>query len=304
MHLFLGFALAATLLLAQEITTYSSSSGRVVTESRTKSSLQRTELTQSINGRQVPLEQIEERLLKEDAAGRTVERIVHRFDPNGKPSPPEKTVIEEQKRPDGATIRSSTYRSDLNGNLQLSERSVTETRKSASGLSSEIAVERPTPNGGLETVEKTTVVQAGTPENYQESATTLRKGASGFYPALKVVTNHTGKAGQTTENSAQYEVGSSGSLELHSQTVLRVEKRPDGSESREQDVFDKSVPGTIDAPGAKLRLKEREYVERRPGSGGSVTETVSVRRPSVSDPNVLGPPRIVSETVCRGNCKP
>jgi hypothetical protein len=35
-----------------------------------------------------------------------------------------------------------------------------------------------------------------------------------------------------------------------------------------------------------------------------MVETVSVRRPTVSDPGTLGPPRQLSQTVCKGDCKP
>jgi hypothetical protein len=35
-----------------------------------------------------------------------------------------------------------------------------------------------------------------------------------------------------------------------------------------------------------------------------VVETVSVRRPSVSDPNRLGDLQKVSETLCQGKCQP
>src|SRR5450432_2301756 len=78
--------------------------GPEVTQTKSKSGMERTEKIQSINGRTVP-----------------VERIVRRFDQTGNPSPPEKTVIEEQKQPAGATVRVTTYRGDLNGNMTLAQ---------------------------------------------------------------------------------------------------------------------------------------------------------------------------------------
>src|SRR5438270_6148088 len=73
--------------------------GPEITETKTKTSYERTERLQSINGRLVPLERIEERIIRDDSSGRVLERIVYRFDPDGRPSPPEKSLIEEQKGP-------------------------------------------------------------------------------------------------------------------------------------------------------------------------------------------------------------
>jgi hypothetical protein len=53
-----------------------------------------------------------------------------------------------------------------------------------------------------------------------------------------------------------------------------------------------------------LKLQEQQIIERKPGSGQTLVETITVRRPSVSDPKTLGPARQLSETVCKGNCKP
>ena len=69
------------------------------------------------------------------------------------------------------------------------------------------------------------------------------------------------------------------------------------------DLYGKALPGTVDSPDAKLQLKEHEVIERKPAPGGAVRETVAVRRPTISDPNTLGPEKVISETVCRGKCQ-
>ena len=66
-------------------------------------------------------------------------------------------------------------------------------------------------------------------------------------------------------------------------------------------LFGRNVPGTVD-PDGKLKLYEQQVIEQKTGPGNSVVETVSVRRPTVSDPNTLGPSRQISETVCKGKC--
>ena len=45
-------------------------------------------------------------------------------------------------------------------------------------------------------------------------------------------------------------------------------------------------------------------IDSQAGPGNSVVQTLSVRRPTVSDPGVLGPVRQLSQTVCKGDCKP
>src|SRR5258708_22172228 len=91
--------------------------------------VEKTELLRSINGREVPLEQVEQKVLREDSSGRTVEKIRRRFDGTGRLSSTEREVTEEQRRSDGSgTSRSVVYRNDVNGNSVEAERRVTETR--------------------------------------------------------------------------------------------------------------------------------------------------------------------------------
>jgi hypothetical protein len=304
--------LVATVLLGQDrssSTAYTTDlngnrvAGPSTSETKSKSGVERTERLESINGRLVPREQVEERVLRDDASGKTVERIVRRFDANGQAGPPEKTLIEEQKSGENTTIRTTTYRGDLNGNLQLAERSLTEKRKSGSLETTETSIDRPTVNGTFETVEKRSVAKtAASGGGYEEMATIFRRGGSGMYVAQKLVTSHSENNGEKTDNVAEYEVGSSGSLVLHGQTVTRSAKRPDGSEVAEVDEYGSNVPGTVGSAGSGLKLQERQYVEKKKGEGGTV-ETVSVQRPSVSDPGKLGPPKVIAEKVCRGKCE-
>ena len=99
--------------------------GPTISQTKSANSSQTVVTTQSINGRSVPMEQVEERVLRNDASGKLTERIVQRYDPQGNPLPPARETIEEQKRPDGSsTIQSTTYRTDINGNMQIVEKSV------------------------------------------------------------------------------------------------------------------------------------------------------------------------------------
>src|SRR5580658_10803384 len=116
--------------------------GPTISQTKSANGSQTVVTTQSINGRTVPMEQVEERVLRNDASGKLTERIIRRYDPQGNPLPPARETIEEEKRPDGSsTIQSTTYRTDINGNMQVTERSVTDTHKNSSGETSETVVQ-------------------------------------------------------------------------------------------------------------------------------------------------------------------
>ncbi len=278
--------------------------GPAISRSRSANGSETTVTTQSINGRTVPLEQVEERVLRNDSSGKVTERITRRYDPQGNPLPPSRQVIEEQKRPDGgSTIQSTTYTTDINGNTQVAEKSVTDTQKSGSGETSETVVQRPTVNG-LETVEKQSTVISNQANGYASDSTTYRRNGNGeFYAAARKTTERKVQGSEESENTAEYERDSSGDLALHGQTVTKTVTRPDGSKDSVVDIYSRDVPGTVTSNGLGLKLQEQQMVQSAPGPGNTMVETLSVRRPTVSDPGTLGPARQLSQTVCKGDCK-
>jgi len=234
-----------------------------------------------------------------------VETLVRTYDQAGNPTQPVKQVLDERKQPDGSsTTQIATYRADLNGKMQLLQKSVTEIRKSGSSETSETLLQRPSVNGSLETVEKQSTVKSNqSGGNYQkETITYQRDGNGNFALTVKQVIDHSQDGGVATENAARYEV-IDGRLQLYSQTVSKVVTRPDGSKDAEVSLFAPNTLGTVDTGGSqKLKLREQQIIEKRPGPGGTVVETVSVRRPSLSDQTVLGPTKQISETICKGKC--
>ncbi len=279
--------------------------GPSISQNKSGNESQTTVTTQSINGRTVPMERVEERVLRNDSSGKVTERIVRKYDPQGNPLPPVRQTIERQKRPDGSsTLQTTTYATDINGNTQITEKSVTETQKNGSGQTSETVVQRPTVNG-FETVEKQSQAVSKQGKNYQAESTTYRRdGNGGFYPAVRQSTEHTVQGAETSDSSADYERGADGQLQLHGQTVTKTVTRPDGSEDAVVDIYSRNVPGTVSGNEAGLKLQEQQVIERAPGPGNTMVQTVSVRRPTVSDPGLLGPARQISQTVCKGDCKP
>lgn len=278
--------------------------GPVISHTKSASGSVTTETRQSINGRSVPLERVEERVLRDDASGRVVERLIQRYDPQGNPTPPVKETIEEQKHADGsATTQSTTYRGDINGSMQVIEKTITDSHPSGSGESSETVVQRPTANG-LSTVEKRDEVVVKQGKGYQSEATTYRDdGNGGFYAAVRQTTEHTEQNGQSSDSSAEYESTANGQLQLHSQTVTETVTRPDGSKDAVVNIYGRNVPGTVSSGDAGLKLEEQQVIETTPGPNNTMVQTLSVRRPTVSDPQTLGPARQLSQTVCQGDCK-
>jgi hypothetical protein len=297
--------LAALTCYAQAVITRTEV-GVAVTTDQVVGKNQRTEVSRSINGQIVPMEKVDERVVREDANGKTVERLITRYDPTGNAVTPMKEIIDEQKQAGGASTTTRTlYSGDINGHLKLQERSVTQAQKSSASENSETVVERPNINGGMEATSRRSVEKViGAPGTYQESSTTYRPdGNGGFVPTRKVSKNVTEAKGQVTENAAEYEINALGGLSLHSQTVRNVVKRPDGSEGIEVQVFGKAVPGiasTLDS--SQLKMTEQQHIERRKTGSDTVVETVEVQRPTIADPGHLGPPHQISETICKGKC--
>jgi hypothetical protein len=263
-----------------------------------------TEKTQSLNGRTVPLERTEQRVLRDDGHTRVVEKYIRRYDPNGNLAGSEKVLIEEEKRADGASsTRTTVYRGDVNGNMALSERSRSESRKQGDRVNTAETVERPSINGSLEVAEKRDVAVQKTPEGELTNTQVFRRGENGgFIEASQQVSERKDSKAGSVENVTTYESASTGKLALVGQTVRKTVKGANGSETVEVDIYTRDVPGLAsDAVNPAPRLREQQIIERR-ASGGQQIETVDVRRPTIADPNRLGPARRISKTVCQGKC--
>jgi hypothetical protein len=258
----------------------------------------------NINGGLAPLEKVQERVIRDDPAGRVVERIIQRHDQTGKPGLSEKVQIEERRNPDGSlSVVSTIYRGDLNGRMQLAERSTTESRKTGNTTNANTTIERPTLNGSMETVEKKVLVSTESPAGVQEEVTTLRKDQAGrFSTAYREVTQETVENGHKVTNTREYEPGMTmGRLEFRQQTVTRAAPNPDGTQSREVDIY-RRLWGRADSSDQPPQLMEQQLIEQRKTPDGLV-ESISVRRPTISEPNRLGPAQKIAEKVCTGPCK-
>ncbi len=233
--------LAGSLAIAQSTTsTYIPDiNGGSVQASTVLSNAERTEINRSINGRQVPLEQTEERVLSQDANGTVTEKITRKYDPTGQLMSTERVVTDAQKLAGGASkVQATTFRSDINGQMQQAQRTTTETRKEGAVTYADTVVERPTLDDSFQSVEKRSAVTEVADGTSHEQETVYRRSENGdYYEALRQVTDERKAAGQTTTQNAYYEPDATGALRLSRQSVSTATQHPDGSEDIETNLL-------------------------------------------------------------------
>jgi hypothetical protein len=257
---------------------------------------------QNLNGGLSPIEKVEERVLREDAAGRVIERIIRPYDANGQAGSPQKVQIEERKRPDGSkSIETQVYYGNISGGFSLAEKTTSVARTAGNVETIETQVARPTVNGSVELVErKQARIEVGD-KTKQELLTVERRDANGnFLPALREVKQTQQQNGKTIETVTEYIAGSSGQLQLNGQSVAETQRRTDGTEIRQVTIFGMSSPGRPNSDRPQLR--EQQIIEKRTANGQTI-ESLSIRRPAVDNPANLGPAQRISEKVCTGACK-
>ena len=150
---------------------------------------------------------------------------------------------------------------------------------------------------------KRTASSTGTDSRQQSSETVYRlSNNGGLYEALRQVSVSTKQGDRSTADTAYYEPGVTGALVLARQSVSTTVKGSDGRETTEVNLYARAADGRVQENDAPQQIKEQQIIERRKGPDGSVTETLSVRRPSVSDPKQLGGVQRISETLCKGKC--
>lgn len=267
--------------------------------SQSPGSADKIEMVRSVNGRSVPVESVEDKVVSESGGVKVIERVVKRYDANGRPGPSERVHIEERKNADGSVnTATSVMRADLNGNYSLAERTVTDSQKSGDTTSSNTVVQRPTLNGSLEVVERKELVKRETADgSVSQTSSVLRPDANGrFGETAKQVLEKSVSGGRTVENVATYEAGAGG-MQLVRQTVSKEVK---GSNQKEVDVFEAALAGRVG--DSKPQLREQQIIEKTATANGAV-ESISVRRPLASDPNRLGNAQKVEEIICTGKCK-
>jgi hypothetical protein len=264
-----------------------------------------TDLRQSINGREVPISQTEEKVLSKSGNTTVTERIVRHYGANGQIVQTDRIVTEATNTGDGgSTVHSTTYRSDISGNMAEAERKTVETRKMGAGTVTETAIEKKDLSGSFSVAEKRTLTSEPTSDGKRENETVMLRDANGsLYEAQRSSTVETKSGNQVVDNTAIYEPGVNGNLSLTRQSITKTTSNPDGSSSEEVEIYGRASDGRAHDSADPPALTEKRITERQKSAGGAIVETQSVQLPSVSDPGRLDAARKVGETICRGECE-
>jgi hypothetical protein len=263
----------------------------------------KTELSDSMNGRKVPREVTETRVISEGPSGKVVETVTRKFDPTGQPGGVVKTVSEEQTHGNATTIRATTYVSDVNGRLQEGERRTVESVKQGTTTSSDVTIARPGPTGSFDTVEKRKVVSVADKDSVHEDETVYRPAQNaGLVPAEREVRDTKKETGGASQTTQVYRPDYTGRMELMTQEVAKTTEKPDGTTVIEKNVYGRATDGVDVTADTAQRVRAQEIIVRTKGAGDAVVETTTLRQTTPGDPTRLGEPRKVSETVCTGKC--
>lgn len=278
--------------------------GRSATEVATPESSRQTVKIRSVNGRNVPVETVEERVLREGPEGKVVETLIRRFDQNGQPTQRER-VQREERREGARTVTTTTvWREDLNGNYAIAERTRTEAATSGETTRARTIIERPTLDGAVAAVERRVETETRRDGRSSRDVDIYRRDQGGsFRPAARESAEIVEQNGRRVETATRYNTANdTGRMQFAGQTVTETIRREDGLGSTVISVFGAASPGRPIESGRKPHLREQVLIERRPGLQGSLIETTMVRRTSLSDATKLEEPQLVSETVCTGDC--
>jgi hypothetical protein len=264
-----------------------------------------TDLRQSINGREVPLEQVQTKVLSQSGNTTVTERIVRHYGASGQVVATDRVVTEETKTGEGASVvHATTYRSDISGNMAEAERKTVETRKNGAATVTDTAVEKKDLSGSFSVAEKRNAMTEPTADGSRASETVLLRDANGnLHEAQRSSTVETKSGNQTVTNTAVYEpTVDNGNLSLARQQVTKATTNPDGSSTQEVEIFGRTSDGRAREAGAAPALTEKRIIERQVGPDGAVVEKQKVQLPNVNDPGRLDAAHKVSETICRGEC--
>lgn len=257
-----------------------------------------------VDGRRVllpsPDEKRERRLVEDGPNGRVSEEIIERRDVNGNKLPPEKLRIVERQGPGGESIVETTvYQSDLNGRLAPTERSTLTKQQQGGQTVSKTIIERPTVSGAMAAVEKsasqTTMVNG---KELTNRSTYVLDQNGQFIEAVRESIEKSTEGKGAKEVVQEFRNAPTGKMELSGQRVKVDIPNPDGSSTSEITIYGAVAPGRV-ADG-QLKLREQQLVVVKPGPGNTKIESISVRRPDLSD-SKLGAYQKVGEKVIKLN---
>jgi hypothetical protein len=267
--------------------------------------IERQETMRDATGRPVTTRATQERVLSQQGENKTSERVIQRYDLDGRPTTKQVMRLETRREPDGRLVTTEVlHEQDLNGRMQLLERRTTTEAKTATGGSGSVVVERPSFHGSLQVVERTDRVDTKKSDVVTESASTLRRiDANGRLEERQRESSVTTKSGNVTRReSQQWEFQPTGKLEFVGRSVSNLTERPDGSQVEESETYTTRIAGTtpdLNRPGVPT-LEQKVLREKKVQADGRVIETTKAQIRTVADPGRLGG-LIVTEQVTAPN---
>jgi hypothetical protein len=253
-----------------------------------------------VDGRRVllpaPEEKRERKVVEDGPNGRVIEETIERRDVNGNKLPPEKVRVVEKQGADGSqVVETTTFRSDLNGRLTPAERAVVTTQQQSGQRVTTSIIERPTVNGSFAAVEKMASQTTAADGKERTNRSTYVLDPSGrFVEAVRELIEKAPEGSGAKEVTQEFRNAPTGKMELAGQKIKIDTPNADGSSTSEITIYGAVAPGRT-ADG-NLRLREQQLVTTRPGPGNTLVESISLRRPDLSD-SKLGAYQKVGEKV-------
>lgn len=230
-----------------------------------------------------PQEKRERRVVEEGPEGRVVEESVERLDAQGNKMAPEKIRISERKSPDGASIvETTTFRSDLNGKLSPSERSIVTIQQQSGQTLTSTVVEQPGVNGNFQAFEKIAAQTVAVDGKLRTNRSTYVLDQNGrFIEAVRELIEKAPEGQGTKEVVQEFRNAPTGKMELTGQKIRLDKSNADGSSTSEITIYGVAAQGRT-AEG-QLRIREQQLLSTKPGPGSTLVESISIRRPDLSD---------------------
>lgn len=257
-----------------------------------RTEIERVESRPSINGGTVSARSTAESVVSQKAGEETSERVIQRYDPEGRPTTKQVVKTEKRMLPDGTVISTeSLYQEDVNRTLQFVEKRTATEKKTATGGTGTIVVERPSINGSMQVVERTDRTDTKHSETVTESVSSHRfADINGQLTERDREQSVATKQGAVTNtDTKQWLVGATGQMDFVSQTTSRLTQRPDGSQVEDSQVYTTRIAGTtpdLNTP-YKPTLERETHREIMVQSDGKIVETSTSRLRGVADPTSM-----------------
>jgi hypothetical protein len=263
-----------------------------------------THRVNSPNGRPVPSEEFSERVLKTGPSGKVTERIRKTFDDYGRLVGTERTLIEETKGSgNDLTVKETVFHSDLNAGEVETDRRSTEIRARNGEITTTVISQKPGVNRSFSVDERRTTVATGPADNKRIVEVVERPTpAGGFTVSARRETDIVQRGNETKTTTKEFQAKTGTGETLSKQTISTTTRQADGSDVTETSLFVPVGSGKVQSSGDPLQLQEQQILEKRVAADGSTTEVLSVRQPSSIGSGRLNSARVVSETVCTGEC--